>query len=336
MQHTSVLPSATLHSSEWSQAVQLYHMSFIFSPCSPSASKFSVICPNIHLYSGIIEIWLLPFLAVSFCFILLVMLLHSWFIPAIFKHLGQEFHVMKLFTFNCFANFLSTNDLVPIIELGHLFFWIDPQFLMQVSFGVEPVVLVFTRDGCGPAVPCPPLSNWVHKDDSQSGTSNSEQLGKCPQLATLCHPSEAQEHRRWVICIVVVGRPTQNHALSRFTLTVCSLNLCSWSQGSIAIKDSIIPRIPRQHYCSYGQIPLPPPFSFLSQDCPIPSPSGAPSYMLHCDTGSLDYGPKRRTSPLVLGNVSCACCKLTITPGLNLPSTIVGYWCLHGCERFNA
>ncbi|KAM6997778.1 LOW QUALITY PROTEIN: lysosomal-trafficking regulator [Tautogolabrus adspersus] len=56
--------------------------------------------------------------------------------------------------------------------------------------------------------------------------------------------------------------------------------------GSIAMKDSIIPRIPRQHYCSYGQIPLPPPFSFLAQDFPLPSsPSGAPSYMLHCDAG---------------------------------------------------
>ncbi|KAJ3609859.1 hypothetical protein NHX12_021953 [Muraenolepis orangiensis] len=31
--------------------------------------------------------------------------------------------------------------------------------------------------------------------------------------------------------------------------------------GSVAMKDSIIPRIPRQHYRSYGQIPLPPPFS---------------------------------------------------------------------------
>ncbi|XP_047459394.1 lysosomal-trafficking regulator isoform X2 [Mugil cephalus] len=55
--------------------------------------------------------------------------------------------------------------------------------------------------------------------------------------------------------------------------------------GSIAMKDSIIPRIPRQHYCSYGQIPLFTPFSFLSQDSPLPSPSGAPSYMLHCDAG---------------------------------------------------
>uniref|UniRef100_A0AAQ5YJ82 Lysosomal trafficking regulator n=1 Tax=Amphiprion ocellaris TaxID=80972 RepID=A0AAQ5YJ82_AMPOC len=57
--------------------------------------------------------------------------------------------------------------------------------------------------------------------------------------------------------------------------------------GSIAMKDSIIPRIPRQHYCSYGQIPLSPPFSFLSQDSPLPSPSGAPSYIG-------DHPPRRR------------------------------------------
>ncbi|XP_067381634.1 lysosomal-trafficking regulator isoform X1 [Channa argus] len=55
--------------------------------------------------------------------------------------------------------------------------------------------------------------------------------------------------------------------------------------GSIAMKDSIIPRIPRQHTCSYGQIPLSPPFSFLSHDSPVSSPLGAPSYMFHCDAG---------------------------------------------------
>lgn len=75
----------------------------------------------------------------------------------------------------------------------------------------------------------------------------------------------------------------------------------SQSEGSIAMKDSIIPRIPRQHYCSYGQIPLSPPFSFLSQDSPLPSPSGAPSYMLHCDAGSSDCGPQRKTSSLSWG-----------------------------------
>lgn len=109
---------------------------------------------------------------------------------------------------------------------------------------------------------------------------------------------------------------------------VCSLTISSSrSQGSIAMKDSIIPRIPRQHYCSYGQIPLSPPFSFLSQDSPLPSPSGAPSYMLHCDAGSLDCGPQRRTSSLSWG-MSHVCCELTPFPpplplGVNLPSTLL-------------
>ncbi|MEQ2168811.1 hypothetical protein GOODEAATRI_018622 [Goodea atripinnis] len=56
-----------------------------------------------------------------------------------------------------------------------------------------------------------------------------------------------------------------------------------YQKRSVAMKDSIIPRIPRQHYCSYGQIPMFSPFSFLSQDSPLPSPTGTPSYMLHCD-----------------------------------------------------
>ncbi|XP_061083889.1 lysosomal-trafficking regulator-like isoform X5 [Conger conger] len=55
--------------------------------------------------------------------------------------------------------------------------------------------------------------------------------------------------------------------------------------GSMATKDSLFPRIPRQHYCSYGQIPLPSPFSFLSQDCPLPSPTGTTSFLLPADAG---------------------------------------------------
>lgn len=84
------------------------------------------------------------------------------------------------------------------------------------------------------------------------------------------------------------------------------------------MKDSIIPRIPRQHYCSYGQIPLPSPFSFLSQDSPLPSPSGAPSYMLHCDSGQL--GGER--PPPVSGKETSpdVCCELT--------------WCLFSMRRF--
>lgn len=38
-------------------------------------------------------------------------------------------------------------------------------------------------------------------------------------------------------------------------------------QGSVGLKDSIILRIPRQHYCSYFQIPCA--FSFLSLDSPF-------------------------------------------------------------------
>ncbi|XP_073729607.1 lysosomal-trafficking regulator isoform X3 [Misgurnus anguillicaudatus] len=55
--------------------------------------------------------------------------------------------------------------------------------------------------------------------------------------------------------------------------------------GSMDLKDAIIPRIPRQHYCSYGLIPLPSPFTFLSQDSPLPSPTGANSYMFSSDAG---------------------------------------------------
>ncbi|XP_048862942.1 lysosomal-trafficking regulator isoform X4 [Brienomyrus brachyistius] len=53
--------------------------------------------------------------------------------------------------------------------------------------------------------------------------------------------------------------------------------------GSMALKDAIIPSIPRQHYCSYGMIPLPMPFSFLSQESPVSSP--ASSYVFPTDTG---------------------------------------------------
>ncbi|KAL4641356.1 lysosomal-trafficking regulator-like [Arapaima gigas] len=55
--------------------------------------------------------------------------------------------------------------------------------------------------------------------------------------------------------------------------------------GSMATKDSIIPSIPRQHYCSYGQVPLSLPFSFLSQGSPLPSPTGSASYVFPIETG---------------------------------------------------
>ncbi|XP_036430614.1 lysosomal-trafficking regulator isoform X3 [Colossoma macropomum] len=55
--------------------------------------------------------------------------------------------------------------------------------------------------------------------------------------------------------------------------------------GIVGLKDSIIPRLSRQHYCSYGQIPLPPAFTFLSLDTPLPSPTGSCSYVASSDTG---------------------------------------------------
>ncbi|XP_064870583.1 uncharacterized protein LOC135566964 [Oncorhynchus nerka] len=54
---------------------------------------------------------------------------------------------------------------------------------------------------------------------------------------------------------------------------------------AMVMRDCIIPRTPRQHYCSYGQIPLPPPFCFLSETSPLPSPTDTTSYVFLCDSG---------------------------------------------------
>lgn len=67
------------------------------------------------------------------------------------------------------------------------------------------------------------------------------------------------------------------------------------TQGSMGLKDSIIPRIPRQH--SYGQIPLPPHLSFLTLDSPIPSPTGSPGYFFPSDSGSNRSKTSREASP---------------------------------------
>lgn len=58
----------------------------------------------------------------------------------------------------------------------------------------------------------------------------------------------------------------------------------------MALKDAIIPSIPRQHYCSYGMIPLPMPFSFLSQESPVSCP--ASSYVFPTDTGAVHAPPQ--------------------------------------------
>ncbi|XP_031435189.1 lysosomal-trafficking regulator isoform X2 [Clupea harengus] len=53
--------------------------------------------------------------------------------------------------------------------------------------------------------------------------------------------------------------------------------------GMMGLKDSIIPRTPRQH--SYGQIPLPLHLSYLTLDSPRPSPKGSPAYFFPSDSG---------------------------------------------------
>lgn len=90
------------------------------------------------------------------------------------------------------------------------------------------------------------------------------------------------------------------------------------TQGSMGLKDSIIPRIPRQH--SYGQIPLPPHLSFLTLDSPIPSPTGSPGFFFPSDSGSDRPKTSRETSPPpcsmvgLLSLVSSAVNLLTIKP----------------------
>nr|XP_033792260.1 lysosomal-trafficking regulator isoform X2 [Geotrypetes seraphini] len=49
--------------------------------------------------------------------------------------------------------------------------------------------------------------------------------------------------------------------------------------GSVAMKDSIIPRMPRQHFCSYGQLPMLSTFSAFSEKSSLQSPTGSASYM---------------------------------------------------------
>ncbi|KAM4694759.1 lysosomal-trafficking regulator [Discoglossus pictus] len=56
--------------------------------------------------------------------------------------------------------------------------------------------------------------------------------------------------------------------------------------GSVAVKDSIIPRLPRQHFCSYGQLPMPPSYSFFNQESPLQSSIGFTTYTFPEETGS--------------------------------------------------
>ncbi|KAJ8365985.1 hypothetical protein SKAU_G00148160 [Synaphobranchus kaupii] len=55
--------------------------------------------------------------------------------------------------------------------------------------------------------------------------------------------------------------------------------------GSVAVSESIFPLVPLHHRYSYGLIPPPSPFTFLSQGTPLPSPAASPSYALPPDAG---------------------------------------------------
>lgn len=116
-------------------------------------------------------------------------------------------------------------------------------------------------------------------------------------------------------------------------MCLCCIDTFTHAQGSMDLKDAIIPRIPRQHYCSYGLIPLPSPFTFLSQDSPLPSPPGANSYMFPSDAGS--HRPEvcsdGRQHPVCFRGCVSVCSELTLTACLvNLPS-VLDYWCLRVC-----
>lgn len=110
-------------------------------------------------------------------------------------------------------------------------------------------------------------------------------------------------------------------------------HLPSHSQGSMGLKDSIIPRIPRQHYCSYGLIPVPSPFSFLSQDSPLPSPTGPNSYMFPSDAGSPRPHPHRWVATPWLSQ-GCWSCESELIKAC-LPLICPVSWATGACVCFN-
>ncbi|XP_038656464.1 lysosomal-trafficking regulator isoform X3 [Scyliorhinus canicula] len=72
---------------------------------------------------------------------------------------------------------------------------------------------------------------------------------------------------------------TQHHAIHQKRKSIA---------GSIALKDSIIPRLPRQHFSSYSHLPMTYCFNLVSQESPLESPTGSTSY-----TFPTEAGPRR-------------------------------------------
>ncbi|KAJ8285031.1 hypothetical protein COCON_G00038810 [Conger conger] len=63
--------------------------------------------------------------------------------------------------------------------------------------------------------------------------------------------------------------------------------------------DSVFPLALLHQLCPYDLIPRPSPFTFLSQDTPLPSPAGSPSYTLPSDAGRRRYSLVQADSLLV-------------------------------------
>uniref|UniRef100_A0A674JY58 Lysosomal-trafficking regulator n=1 Tax=Terrapene triunguis TaxID=2587831 RepID=A0A674JY58_9SAUR len=59
--------------------------------------------------------------------------------------------------------------------------------------------------------------------------------------------------------------------------------------GSLAMKDSIIPRLPKQHFYSYSQLLMPPSFSLLNQELSLQSLTGSTSYTFPTEAGSRKF-----------------------------------------------
>ncbi|XP_053317240.1 lysosomal-trafficking regulator [Spea bombifrons] len=81
--------------------------------------------------------------------------------------------------------------------------------------------------------------------------------------------------------------------------------------GSVAMKDSIIPRIPRKHFCSYGQLPMPPSYSFLSQESPLQSPIGFTTFT-YPDETDVHRLSLAQSDPLLMTMRTVASNELTI------------------------
>ncbi|XP_042189049.1 lysosomal-trafficking regulator [Callorhinchus milii] len=83
---------------------------------------------------------------------------------------------------------------------------------------------------------------------------------------------------------------TQHHAIHQKRKSIA---------GSVAMKDSIIPRLPRQHFCSYGHLPMTFSFNPVNQDSPVQSPTGSTSYTFPTEAGPRRFSAARSDSLLM-------------------------------------